>query len=228
MNDLREFVEMRGAFGPLSARGGLSSVSYAVRDHYLMDRANMRQIVQIVGMGFVLTLLGGGASALAEDASTEEAPKLFADLSSSMRLYPNADAALIGFSLGSFYRPFEKCIHFAGEGFARFGRKDGTPDDLKMRNAGAAIGALWGTGDWYRWFGAGAMFDLGWARVGSRNDFVSSAYVRAFLNWRLRGEFWLALDLRTGYVITPVTVGGVGIKGPVLGLGIGASWGKDD
>jgi len=165
---------------------------------------------------------------MAQDASEGESPKLFADLSSSMRLYPNADAALIGFSLGSFYRPFEKCIHFAGEGFARFGQKDGTPDDLKMRTAGAAIGALWGTGDWSRWFGAGAMFDLGWARVGPRHDFVSSAYLRALLYWRLRGEFWLGLDLRTGYVIAPVTVGGVGIKGPLVGLGIGVSWGKDE
>lgn len=203
-------------------------MSYAVGARYLMGTASKQQMVRILGMALVLTVLGSTASALAEDASAEEAPKLFADLSSSMRLYPNADAALIGFSLGSFYRPFEKCIHFAGEGFARFGRKDGTPDDLKMRTAGAAIGALWGTGDWDRWFGAGAMFDLGWARVGPRNDFVSSAYVRALLNWRLRREFWLALDLRTGYVITPVTVGGVGIKGPLLGLGIGASWGKDD
>lgn len=188
----------------------------------------MRQMVRTISITFVLMLLGSTQSAMAQDASHGESPKLFADLSSSMRLYPNADAALIGFSLGSFYRPFEKCIHFAGEGFARFGQKDGTPDDLKMRTAGAAIGALWGTGDWSRWFGAGAMFDLGWARVGPRNDFVSSAYLRALLYWRLRGEFWLGLDLRTGYVIAPVTVGGVGIKGPLVGLGIGVSWGKDE
>ena len=143
-------------------------------------------------------------------------------------MYPNADAALTGFTLGSLYKPSDKCVHLAGEFFARFGRKDGTPDDLKMRTAGGAVGALWGTGDWDRWFGAGAMFDLGWARVGARNDFVSSGYLRALLYWRLRGEFWLGLDLRAGYVIAPVTVGGVGIKGPLLGLGIGVSWGKDE
>lgn len=180
------------------------------------------------GWIFVLVLTANAQNAYAQGASEGEAPKLFADLSSSIRLYPNADAALIGFALGSFYRPFEKCIHFAGEGFARFGRRDDTPDDLKMRTAGAAVGALWGTGDWDRWFGAGAMVDLGWARVGPRNDFVSSAYLRALLYWRLRGEFWLGLDVRTGYVVAPVTVNGVGIKGPMAGLGIGVSWGKDE
>jgi hypothetical protein len=97
-----------------------------------------------------------------------------------------------------------------------------------MRTAGGAIGALWGTGDWDHWFGAGAMFDLGWGRVGNQDEFVSSAYLRALLLWRLRGEFWVNLDLRTGYVIAPITVGGVGIKGPLLGLGIGISWGKDE
>ncbi|MDH3202086.1 MAG: hypothetical protein OEM15_14440 [Myxococcales bacterium] len=175
-----------------------------------------------------IAVLSAPKSTLAHGASEGEAPRLFADISSSTRLYPNADAALTGFALGAFYRPFEKCIHFAGEAFARFGRKDGTPDDLKMRTAGGAIGALWGTGDWNRWFGAGAMFDLGWGRVGPQNEFVSSAYLRALLYWRLRKEFWLGLDVRTGYVIAPVTVGGVGIKGPVLGLGIGVSWGKDE
>lgn len=155
-------------------------------------------------------------------------PRLFADLASSTRLYPNANAALTGFELGSFYRPFDKCLHFAGELFARFGRKDGTPNDLKMRTAGGALGALWGTGDWDRWFGAGAMFDLGWGRVGASDDFVSSAYLRAVLLWRLRGEFWLDLDIRAGHVIAPLTVDGTGIKGPVVGVGIGVSWGMDD
>ena len=70
------------------------------------------------------------------------------------------------------------------------------------------------------------MFDLGWGRMGLRNEFISSAYLRALLCWRLRGGFWLGLDLRAGYVIAPGTVGGVGIKGPVLGLGIGVSLGE--
>ncbi|MGB5221001.1 MAG: hypothetical protein WBN60_08230 [Polyangiales bacterium] len=187
-----------------------------------------RRIVEVMPMAMAMALLLAPKEALAETASKGEAPGLFADLSSSTRVYPNADAALTGFALGSLYKPTDKCLHVAGEFFARFGRKDATPEDLKMRTAGGAIGALWGTGDWDRWFGAGAMFDLGWARVGARNDFVSSAYLRALLYWRLRGEFWLGLDLRTGYVVAPVTVGGVGIKGPLLGLGIGVSWGKDE
>lgn len=187
-----------------------------------------RRVIRIVSVAFAMGLLFAPKSALAQNPSKGEAPKLFADLSSSTRVYPNADAALTGFALGSLYKPSEKCVHLAGEFFARFGRKDGTPEDLKMRTAGGALGALWATGDWDRWFGAGAMFDLGWGRIGARNEFVSSAYLRALLYWRLRGEFWLGLDARAGYVIAPVTVGGVGIKGPVLGLGIGVSWGKDE
>jgi hypothetical protein len=187
-----------------------------------------RRLIQMIPMAIAIALLSAPKSALAQPASQGEAPKLFADIASSTRVYPNADAALTGFALGSLYKPSDKCVHLAGEFFARFGRKDATPEALKMRTAGGAIGALWGTGDWDRWFGAGAMFDLGWGRVGARNEFVSSAYLRALLNWRLRGEFWLELDVRAGYVIAPVTVGGVGIKGPVLGLGIGVSWGKDE
>ena len=187
-----------------------------------------RRIIQTIPMIFAMALLLGPEGAMAQTASKGEAPRLFADIASSTRVYPNADAALTGFALGSIWRPSEKCVHLAGELFARFGRKDGTPEDLKMRTAGGAVGALWGTGDWDRWFGAGAMFDLGWGRVGPRDEFVSSAYLRALLYWRLRGEFWLGLDVRAGYVIAPVTVGGVGIKGPVLGLGIGVSWGKDE
>lgn len=189
---------------------------------------NRQRTVQMMRVVFSAALLLVPQSAVAQSASEGDSPRLFADISSSTRLYPNADTALTGFALGAFYRPFDTCIHFAGEMFARFGRKDGIPDDLKMRTAGGAIGALWGTGDWNHWFGAGAMFDLGWGRVGSRNEFVSSAYLRALLYWRLRGEFWLGLDVRTGYVIAPITVGGVGIKGPLLGVGIGVSWGKDE
>ncbi len=190
-----------------------------------MKRKTIERMLSTV---FLAAWMLAPKAATAQGAAAGESPTLFADLSSSTRIYPNADAALTGFALGALYKPFDKCIHFAGEMFARFGRRDATPDDLKMRTAGGAIGALWGTGDWNRWFGAGAMFDLGWGRVGARNEFVSTAYLRALLYWRLRGEFWLGLDLRTGYVIAPVTVGGVGIKGPVLGLGIGVSWGKDD
>jgi len=182
----------------------------------------------MAAMALAMALLFSPEGATAQAASTREAPRLFADISSSTRVYPNADAALTGFALGSIWRPSEKCLHLAGELFARFGRKDATPADPKMRTAGGAIGALWGTGDWDRWFGAGAMFDLGWGRVGPRDEFISSAYLRALLYWRLRGEFWLGLDLRAGYVIAPVTVGGIGMKGPVLGLGIGVSWGKDE
>ncbi|MGB5811163.1 MAG: hypothetical protein WBG86_11570 [Polyangiales bacterium] len=181
-----------------------------------------------LGWALLLFLFTTPLTVSAQDEASSEAPRLFADIASSTRIYPNADAALTGFELGSFYRPFSTCIHFAGEVFARFGRKDGISEDLKMRTSGAAVGALWGNGDWDRWFGAGVMFDLGWARVASRNDFVSSAYLRALLNWRLRKEFWLSLDLRAGHVIAPVTVGSTGIKGPVVGLGIGVSWGKDD
>lgn len=160
---------------------------------------------------------------------SQEAPKLFVDLFASTRIYPNADAALIGFAMGTVWRPSEKCVHLAGEGFARFGSRtltSGSGDEEKMRTAGGALGALWGTGDWDRWFGAGPMFDLGWARVGPRNDFVLSGYLRGLLYWRLRGEFWVGLDARVGHVIVPVTVNGIGIKGPVVGVGVGAMWGK--
>ena len=83
----------------------------------------------MISIGFAMTLLFGPASATAQPASKGEAPRLFADIASSTRVYPNADAALTGFALGSIYRPSEKCVHIAGEFFARFGRKDGTPED---------------------------------------------------------------------------------------------------
>jgi hypothetical protein len=100
---------------------------------------------------------------------------------------------LLGFAIGTVWRPSDKCVHLAGEGFARFGSRTTTSGEQKMRTAGGAVGALWGNGDADRWFGAGAMFDLGWARA--------------------------------GHVIVPVTFEGVGIKGPMLGFGIGAMWG---
>jgi len=53
-----------------------------------------------------------------------------------------ADAALTGFELEWLYKPSNKCVRVAGEFFARFGRKDGIPEDLKTRTAG--IGALFG------------------------------------------------------------------------------------
>ena len=148
-----------------------------------------RRIIGVMTMAVAMALLFAPQGVLAQTASKGEAPKLFADLYSSTRVYPNADAALSGFALGSLYKPSDKCIHLAGEFFARFGRKDGSPEDLKMRTAGGAVGALWATGDCDRWFGAGAMYDLGWGRVGPRNEFVSSAYLRALSYWRLRGEF---------------------------------------
>ena len=201
----------------------LVAVPQNVQTRLAMQRLNLKWSGVLL-----LAALAASQSVSAQGAETREAPKLFADIASSTRIYPNADAALMGFELGTFYRPFHTCIHFAGEFFARFGRKDGTPDDLKMRTAGGAVGALWGVGDWHRWFGAGVMFDLGWGRVGGNDEFVSSAYLRAVLNWRLRKEFWLDLDLRAGHVIAPVTVNDVGIKGPLVGLGIGVSWGMDD
>jgi hypothetical protein len=176
--------------------------------------------------------LSFGALLLAPTASAEvscnerQAPDLFVDLFSSTRIYPNADAALMGFATGAVWRPSDKCVHLAGEGFARFGRRTIASGEQKMRTAGGAIGALWGNGDPDRWFGAGAMFDLGWARVGARDDFVMSGYLRGLLYWRLRKEYWIGLDLRAGHVIVPVTVDGVGIKGPMIGLGIGAMWGE--
>jgi hypothetical protein len=159
--------------------------------------------------------------------SEEAAPKLFVDLLSSTRIYPNADAALMGFAVGGVWRPtYDKCVHLTGEAFARFGSRDQGPGDLEMRTAGGALGALWGKGDADRWFGGGAMFDLGWARVGSRDDFVLSGYLRGMLHWRLRKQAWFGLDARAGHVIVPVTVNGTGIKGPMVGLGLGVTWGE--
>ena len=180
-------------------------------------------------LAIVLATLVLAPTASAEACGeTKEAPALFVDLFSSTRIYPNADAALLGFATGAVWRPSDKCVHLAGEGFARFGSRTIATGEQKMRTAGGALGALWGNGDPDRWFGAGAMFDLGWARVGARDDFVMSGYLRALLYWRLRKEFWVGLDARAGHVIVPVTVDGIGIKGPMLGFGIGAMWGEGD
>jgi len=176
-------------------------------------------------LAFGMLLAAGSASAEAS-CNQGEAPGLFVDLFSSTRIYPNADAALIGFATGAVWRPTTKCVHIAGEGFARFGSRTIGSSEQKMRTAGGAIGALWGNGNPNRWFGAGVMFDLGWARVGARNDFTTSGYLRGLLYWRLRKEFWIGLDARAGHVIVPVTVDGIGIKGPLVGLGIGAMWGE--
>ena len=175
----------------------------------------------------VLLALPSGAEAEAS-CNRRESPALFVDLFSSTRIYPDADAALTGFALGAVWRPTDKCLHLAGEGFARFGSRTSVSGEQEMRTAGGAVGALWGNGDPDRWFGAGAMFDLGWARVGTRDDFVLSGYLRALLYWRLRKEFWIGLDARAGHVIVPVTLEGIGIKGPMLGLGIGAMWGEGE
>ena len=193
---------------------------------------NARQTHRMLGLtlftaGLVLLAVPSGAQAEAS-CNRRESPGLFVDLFSSTRIYPNADAALIGFATGAVWRPSDKCVHLAGEGFARFGSRTSVSGELKMRTAGGALGALWGNGDPDRWFGAGAMFDLGWARVGPRDAFVMSGYLRALLYWRLRKEFWIGLDARAGHVILPVTLDGVGIKGPMLGLGIGAMWGEGE
>ena len=111
----------------------------------------------------VLLALPSGAEAQAS-CNRRESPGLFVDLFSSTRIYPNADAALTGFALGKVWRPTDKCLPLAGEGFARFGSRTSVSGEQKMRTAGGAVGALWGNGDPDRWFGAGAMFDLGWAR----------------------------------------------------------------
>lgn len=192
----------------------------------------MNEIFRLLRRLWVPCLLAFGILLSAQPAAAEvscnqrEAPGLFVDLFSSTRIYPNADAALIGFATGAVWRPTDKCLHVAGEAFARFGRRTIASGEQKMRTAGGALGALWGNGDPDHWFGAGAMFDLGWARVGARDDFVMSGYLRGLLYWRLRKEFWIGLDARAGHVIVPVTVDGVGIKGPLIGLGIGAMWGE--
>jgi hypothetical protein len=183
---------------------------------------------RLLGWCLALGLLLSAPSAHAEVSEDTEAPELMVDLFSSTRIYPNADAVLMGFAMGVVWRPTDKCVHLAGEGFARFGsRSSFTGEEYKMRTAGGAVGALWGNGDADRWFGAGAMLDMGWARVGPRDDFVLSAYLRALLYWRLRKEFWVGLDARAGHVIIPVTVEAIGIKGPMIGLGVGLMWGDD-
>ena len=194
-----------------------------------MNVEQPRRLAALMPITAVLALLVLPSGAEAEaSCNRRESPGLFVDLFSSTRIYPNADAALMGLAMGSVWRPSDKCLHLAGEGFARFGSRTSVSGELKMRTAGGALGALWGNGDSDRWFGAGAMFDLGWARVGARDDFVMSGYLRALLYWRLRKEFWIGLDARAGHVIVPVTLEGIGIKGPMLGLGIGAMWGEGE
>lgn len=194
-----------------------------------MNQVRLRRFHRAGACMAVLAALACSQTAAAQsDCERKQSPTLFTDLFSSTRIYPNADAALIGFAVGSLWRPTDKCVHLAGELFARFGSKTVGDVDVKMRTAGGAIGALWGAGNENHWFGAGAMFDLGWGRVSSRDDFVLSGYLRALLYWRLRKQFWVGLDARAGYVIVPVTLDGVGISGPLLGLGIGAAWGHSD
>ena len=183
---------------------------------------------RLLPWGLAFALLLSAQTVYAGAPANSEAPELMVDLFSSTRIYPNADAVLMGFAMGVVWRPTDKCLHIAGEGFARFGSRTSVAgEELKMRTAGGALGALWGNGDADRWFGAGAMLDMGWARVGPRDDFELSAYLRALLYWRLRKEFWVGLDARAGHVIIPVTVDAIGIKGPMIGLGIGLMWGDD-
>ena len=126
---------------------------------------------QLFQCGLAVVVLLSAPIASADAPADSEAPELMVDLFSSTRIYPNADAVLMGFAMGVLWRPTDKCLHIAGEGFARFGsRTSVTDEELKMRTAGGALGALWGNGDADRWFGAGAMLDMGWARVGPRDD----------------------------------------------------------
>jgi hypothetical protein len=174
----------------------------------------------------ILLLSAHGASA--DTPAAGETPDLTVNLFSSTRIYPDGDAVLMGFALGAMWRPTEKCLHLAGEGFARFGsRTAASGNEIDMRTAGGSLGALWGNGDADRWFGAGAMFDMAWARIGPVNHFTFGADLRALLYWRLRGEFWVGLDARAGYAIVPVTAEDIGIQGPTVGLGIGLMWGGD-
>ena len=68
---------------------------------------HMRRMIRIVPVAFAMALLLAPKDTLAQTPSKGEAPKLFADISSSTRVYPNADAALTGFELGSLYKPSE-------------------------------------------------------------------------------------------------------------------------
>jgi len=178
--------------------------------------------------GVILTLLFSARPASADATAEGEAPELMVDLFSSTQIYPNADTILMGFAMGVLWRPTDKCVHLAGEGFARFGsRTSSAGEEIEMRTAGGALGALWGNGDLDRWFGAGAMLDMAWARVGQVDEFTLGADLRARLVWRLRKEFWVGLDARAGYAIIPVTSDRIGIEGPTIGLGIGLTWGAD-
>ena len=57
-------------------------------------------------MAIVLATLVLAPTASAEACGeTKEAPALFVDLFSSTRIYPNADAALLGFATGAVWRP---------------------------------------------------------------------------------------------------------------------------
>ncbi len=120
------------------------------------------------GMALALMLSAQTANAEAS-CNREEAPELFVDMFVSTRIYPNADAALIGFAIGTVWRPTDKCLHIAGEGFTRFGRRPATAgDDLKMRTAGGAVGALWGNGDPNHWFGRRGLCSTWAGRVWDR------------------------------------------------------------
>ena len=188
-----------------------------------------RRMIGTTTIALAMGLLFAPKGVQAQTASKGEAPKLFADISSSTRVYPNADAALTGFALGSLYKPSDKCVHLAGEIlcplWAQGWNPRGSQNADRWGSYRCALGPpATGTAGLGR-ARCSTSAGVAWAR---QNKFVSSAYLRALLYWRLRGEFWLGLDVRAGYVIAPVTVGGVGIKGPLLGLGIGVSWGKDE
>ena len=165
------------------------------------------------------------ASSGRQGACSASAPRFMADVFSSTRIYPNGDVALMGVRAAAYKRPYDNCFYAAGEGFGRFGRKQLSSGDLKLRTAGGAIGTLWG--NLLRpshWFGTGPMFDFAWGGVGDLDEFVISGYLRVLNYWRIRGSFSIGVDLRLGYVILPVTQNGIGITGPEVGLGIGLGW----
>jgi hypothetical protein len=171
------------------------------------------------------------------DASSDaEVSRGFADLSMLARFYPRGDAVTLGASAGGIYRPtLHTCMHVAGELAFERGERDASAAGLDALVLRAALGAMWGRGtaDGF-WFGAGPMFDLGYARVGReglRDDgFASTFSLRATIRMRLRRSAFVHADLRIGYTLADrqvlVPAGpSFGITGPMVAVSVGASLG---
>jgi hypothetical protein len=60
--------------------------------------------------GLALALLLSAQTVYADAPADTEAPELMVDLFSSTRIYPNADAVLMGFAMGVVWRPTDKCL----------------------------------------------------------------------------------------------------------------------